>query len=256
VRKILYVIKLKADLAVVSRVSFAKRERSKWGSYRLNLAIANCIEAAILSSDKFDRCILISGQDYPIKSQGEILQFFREHPDIEFIEAFPRDASDATAPGWTPYYRFRRYHIWFGNRRRVLPILRKKLPDFPIFHGSLWWALSRDAVLYLASEFKKSGKVCKFFRSGFLVDEACIQTLMMNSLFADRVSGHDLTFAEWTPTSGAHPKVMKSDDFGALIASPKLFARKFDSEIDSNVLDMLDAVHFRSVEKNKIKLIN
>jgi hypothetical protein len=82
-----------------------------------------------------------------------------------------------------------------------------------------------------------------------LVEEACFQTLMMNSPFADRVAGRDMTFAEWTPTSGPHPKIIKSEDFDALIASPNLFARKFDSEIDSNVLDMLDAVHFLPITK-------
>ena len=232
--------RFKRDIAPFYSIFFARRRRAKWGSYSLLQAMINCIDTAVTNCS-FDRCVLLSGQDYPIKSNQQIISYFEAHPRVEFIEAFPRDASDATAPGWSPYYRFRLYHIWIGNRRRPLPYLVKPLPDFPIYHGSAWWALSRDAVLYLYNEFFKNGKYRRAFQWGFLVEEACLQTMIMNSPFSDRVAGQDITFTEWPPTSGPHSKVLEVADFETLKASPKLFARKFDADIDVKILDMLDA---------------
>jgi hypothetical protein len=234
--------KLKHDIASVHSIFFARRQRAKWGSYGLLQAMINCIDVAVANCS-FDRCVLLSGQDYPIKSNQQIVSYFQEHPRVEFIEAFPKDASDAAAPGWSPYYRFRRYHVWIGHRRRPLPFLVKPPPDFPIYHGSAWWALSRDAVLHLHNEFSKNKKYRRAFRRGFLVEEACLQTMMMNSPFSGNVAGQDTTLAEWTPTSGPHPKVLEVEDFEKLNASPKLFARKFDANVDAQILDMLDAVH-------------
>jgi hypothetical protein len=235
--------KLKEDTAGFGSVFFARRERSRWGSFNVVKAIFNCIRAAILNDDKFDRCILLSGEDYPIKSAEEIIDFFKKNSTLEFIEAFLRDASDRTEPGWSPFYRFRRYHFWINDRRRTVPLLTKRLPDFRIFHGSTWWALSRDAIVYLDRMFAEDERFRMTFRSGFLVEEACIHTMMMNSPFSDRVIGSDTTFAEWTQTSGPHPETLTTSDFDKLVGSKKLFARKFDAAVDSKILDMLDDVH-------------
>ncbi len=43
------------------------------------------------------------------------------------------------------------------------------------------------------------------------------------------------------PVSGGSPKVLGVEDFERLIASPALFARKFDMTEDSVILDMIDA---------------
>jgi Core-2/I-Branching enzyme len=240
--------KLKEDTSGVGPIFFAKRERARWGSFELVQAIFNCIHTAILNCGKFDRCILLSGQDYPIKSTKEIFNFFGENSTLEFIEAFLKDASKK-APGWSPFYRFRRYHFWIDNRKHTIPILTKRLPDFRIFHGSTWWALSREAIIYLDGTFAEDERFRAAFRSGFLVEEACIQTMMMDSPFSDRVVGSDTTFAEWTPTSGPHPKTFDKSDFEKLMQSRKLFARKFDASVDSEILDMLDAVHEPSFKK-------
>lgn len=234
---------LKTDLTPYN-VIFAKRERAKWGSYKAVRAIGSCIQSLISSGAPFDRCVLISGQDYPIRSNEDIISFFRANPKDEFIEAFPLDISVAKDKSWTPYYRFMRKHVWIGNRKRTIPFLRNRQPDFPLFHGSTWWALTREPIIHINNELSSDGKFCKFFKTGFLVDEAFIPTLLMNSPFAASIVGRDVVFAEWTPTSGPHPKVLLASDFERLISSNDLFARKFDAAIDVKILDMLDAAHY------------
>jgi hypothetical protein len=65
----------------------------------------------------------------------------------------------------------------------------------------------------------------------------------MSSPLRSRVAGHNLTYAEWTPTSGPHPKTLGMEDLPSLQSSSKLFARKFDADVDSVVLDELDRRH-------------
>lgn len=236
---------LRARLKPFGQIFFAKRVRSKWGSYNGALATINCIHTAVLNVADFDRCILVSGQDYPISSNDDIRDFFSENRGVEFIEAFPLDLTDAAQSGWSPYYRFRRYHIWQGDRRRKIPILRKGLPPLPMYHGSTWWALSKDAIFYLHGEIGRNRALRRFLQTGFLVEEVYIPTLMMSSPFSQLVSGQNVTFDQWAPTSGPHPKILEASDFDQLVASPKLFARKFDTDVDYKILDLLDSVYDR-----------
>jgi hypothetical protein len=231
-------LRLKSELDVDPPVTFAKRERGKWGSYGFARAIINCMEAAVQTGLNFDRCITMSGQDYPIASNADIVNFFRDNPKSEFIEAIPKDVVNDKFPplAWTPFYRFRRYHFWVGNRRCSFPHPIKKPPDLPIFHGSAWWALTRECVEYLVVEIKKNKKMRRFFRTGFLVDEAYIQTFIMASPFANFVTGHNVTYTKWCKTDGPHPKILTSDDFYELANSQKLFARKFDMDLDPHIL--------------------
>jgi len=224
-------------------VSYPRSVRSRWGSYSQALAIVRSIQAAVGRSDAFDRYVLMSGQDYPIASRAKISEFFAAHSDTEFIETFLLDLADAAAPGWSPYYRLRRFHLWLGRRHFKLPILRKPMPPQPIYHGSTWWALTRAAVLFAASQFDLNKQLRSYLSSGFLVDEVYVPSLVMNSPFAAKVAGQNVTFAQWTPTSGPHPKILRFEDLDQLLASPKLFARKFDELVDKEILDKLDTLH-------------
>jgi hypothetical protein len=55
-----------------------------------------------------------------------------------------------------------------------------------------------------------------------------VPTLLIGSPLRSRVAGHNLTYAEWTPTSGPHPKTLGMEDLPSLQSSSKLFARKFE----------------------------
>ena len=227
-------------LRSVQLLSYTPRTKACWGSYRQALAVMRCIETAIHHMEPFDRYVLLSGQDYPIASNREIRDFFSQDRVSEYLEALPLDLLDAQAPGWSPYFRFRRYHVWFGRHHGVLPGLVKSPPQPPIFHGSTSWALTREAVTYLAEQFRADHHLRRHFESSFLVNEAYIPTLMMSSHLAAKVAPSNVTHAEWTPTSGPHPKVLRAADFCTLWRSPKLFGRIFDVAVDVAIMDLLD----------------
>jgi Core-2/I-Branching enzyme len=119
--------------------------------------------------------------------------------------------------------------IWWGARTRG--------PGVPIFIGSMWMSLSARAVEVLLSCPKR---VASFFHHVPVADEAYFHTVLGNAT--------DLTFAcgnaryiRWTEGE-AHPAVLTVADLDSMVASGAHFARKFDEEFDSSVLDRLDVL--------------
>jgi len=235
------------SVAHLANISYAPRVDARWGSYRQALAVLRSVQCAVRSHLDFDRCVLLSGQDYPVVSHREIVEFFLKHAEDEFVEAGRMDLVDSGSPGWTPHYRFRRYHFWLGNQRLKIPVFRKRMPEIDFFHGATWWALTRAAVEHIADRFEHDKVLRRFMQTGFLVDEAYIPTLLMSSPHAPRVTGANLTYARWDGVAGPHPHTLGIGDMPTIRASKKLFARKFDASVDSALLDELDSLEDLSV---------
>lgn len=232
----------------IANITYAPRVDARWGSYRQALAILRSVQCAVRSHVDFNRCVLLSGQDYPVVGHPEIVEFFLKHAEDEFVEAGPMDLVDSSSPGWTPHYRFRRYHFWLGNQRMKIPVFRKRMPDIQFFHGATWWALTRAAVEHIVDRFEHDKALRQFMQTGFLVDEAYIPTLLMSSPHAPRVTGSNLTYARWDGIAGPHPHMLGIGDMATIRASKKLFARKFDASVDSALLDAFDSVKDSSID--------
>jgi hypothetical protein len=97
--------------------------------------------------------------------------------------------------------------------------------------------------MHASKQFESNRAIRHYFKTSFLVEEAYMPTLMMNSPLARNVAGSDVTFAEWSPTSGPHPKILMTGDFEARLSSGKLFARKFDAKVDAFIMRLLDERH-------------
>ena len=58
--------------------------------------------------------------------------------------------------------------------------------------------------------------------------------------FQEKIINTYLTYLEWPIDYSGHPKILAKNDFEKIRESEKLFARKFDMTIDSDILDMID----------------
>jgi len=63
----------------------------------------------------------------------------------------------------------------------------------------------------------------------------------LNSPYGDAIVNDDLRYVRWGDPDAGSPSVLTAMEFTDLARSPKLFARKFDTSVDSTVLDMIDA---------------
>jgi len=61
----------------------------------------------------------------------------------------------------------------------------------------------------------------------------------MSSPLAETVDNEELHYLDWSARN-AHPATLTAADLPKLRASERLFARKFDAAVDSEILDLLD----------------
>ena len=225
-------------------------------------------EAALAATD--DRCthfVVISGADYPLASNDEILDFFARRPQQQFIRRFDLMASGDSHQTWRVRGRFfREWADRFTWKRRPLFVLERLLRLFPrrlpqgvrFATGSNWVALTRECAAYCVQKARTDRELVDFFRPAFGPDEIFLHTLVENSQFAAQASPIE-PYVDISKIGGPFaygnvhaltPKVpiTTAEDAQTILASrgEKLFTRKLSSDRSGPALDVFDEAALRS----------
>lgn len=185
-----------------------KRVPVFWGDFSQVEAILILIQAALTHRYGFDRFVLLSGADYPLRTVSYIENFFRNNRDKEFINlvAMPSEVAGKPIsrlvsykfrPGETRISKFTRKML---IRAGILPVKRDYkayLRDFAPYGGSTWWALSREACDFILIFVSNERKVVNFFKNTICPDESFFQTILGNSHFRTRIA-RSLTYSDWS----------------------------------------------------------
>jgi hypothetical protein len=216
-------------------VSFLPRHACHWGDFGHVRASLKGIAAIVESSFDPDYTVLLSGQDYPIKSNRAIREFLAERDGRSSFLHFPLPTPH-WAGGGLP--RLRDWHLrWRGIHLR-LP-LRRRLPlDLDPWGGSAYWIMSRRALAVVHAFVEEHPEYVRFFEHVDIPDETFFQIMLLNSSVASECDDIRLHYTEWGRTPA--PAVLLTADYPQIAESPCLFARKFDPEIDSGILDLID----------------
>lgn len=219
------------------------RIRVGWGAYSIVEATLQGFRAIARSGIHFDYVNLLSGADYPLKSAGEIHDFFSRNNGHNFMEY--RRVSDE----WTEAIpRLTGYHLTnyqFPGKHLAEKWLNKLLPARTMPAGleavgrSQWMTLTMDAVRYILAYLDDHPGVIRYFKLTWAPDEIIFQTILYNSPFRSSLVNDNLRYIDWSK-GGASPKVLTEEDFDRLSDSGKLFARKFDLAQFPTVLSKLD----------------
>ena len=236
------------SLTKYSTVTFTdKRESIKWGSFDMVKAEFDLLEKVFESDEEYDYVHLISGVDLPIKSNDEIHSFFDKNEGKEFIHFTSNKLNQ------TELDRVRAYHFALGRRNyfnRLITKLESKsarlfginrIKNLDVQKGGQWFSITSDYAKYILSQKEF---IYKQFNHTFIPDEFFVQTLLINSKFKDNLyqpvinnsSLMNMHLADWDRGS---PYIWKRDDFEELKASPCMFARKFDMNVDSEIVDLV-----------------
>lgn len=177
-----------------------------WGGFTMVEATIELLKTAF-HFEAFDRYVLLSGVDYPIKSNGYIEELFEKNQEINFIEADPMPTMNKqfdrlfcyrlecdrditlTSLSKKAINRF----VRLSGIRRPYP---QEHPDYRPFAGSQWWAFNDAFVDYLLNFLSENAEWVAFFKHTFVPDEMFFQTIIMNSPFAPTVR-NTLTYADW-----------------------------------------------------------
>lgn len=226
-------------LAARANVEFLPRHRCAWGAFSLVEATLEGLRRCEALS--YDYAVLLSGQDYPIKSRAQIDAHLDGLAGTSIIHHEPFPMEFWVDGGW---HRIQQFHAlgrprWMQEGVRVLNALR--LPHrFPRgkspYGGAQFWALSQAAVRHVLDFIDANPKFVRFYRYTFVPDEMFFQSIVGNAGDAIATESDQVSFLEWDRPG----MILTSDDFSTLTDDPHLFARKFDSRVDSVVLDRID----------------
>ena len=247
-----------------------KRERCVWGDFSIVRATIRLMEAA---SEEQGIFILMSGQDYPIQSQGYINDFLERNKEFDFIEIEPLEEK------WKPKMvkdKLEHYHILHSEERghsncyapfahcsvfqklrtlthllkgrlsqknfRLLCSLPKRVAPFERqYAGSQFWAFSERtfyAVLHYIREHKAALE--GYYKYTSSPDEVYFHSVLMHLVAKDSTIKlkDPITYVNYFRKNN----VFITEDFDKLTsAKGKLFARKFDTDIDIEILNKLDS---------------
>ena len=224
-------------------VHLTNRHRCYWGGFGLVCATIECIRSAFIHDPNFDYAFLLSGQDYPIKPLSHITAYLRQHRK-QFIESFRLDRPNRWTDNAGAYQAMNRiswYNLAIRSRFVHIPIKRALPAGFFPFGGSQWWCLSRECLKYVDDVIRTRPEIIRHFRRAFIADEAFFQTIVSSSPFCDDTTGDDLRYIDFTRPNPNRPRTLVVEDFNRILASPKLFARKFDLSRDEKILDLIDS---------------
>lgn len=237
-------------------VHFTERFDATWGGYGLIKPYLSAMQTIREAPTQFDRILLLSGQDYPIKSNKYINEFFKNSPYSNFIDYFPipnyKKWPGGDRGGWyrvDKYYFGTKWYNFFCSKAlnllsTYIPFLKRKMPNgMKPFTGQTWWNLDRYALNYILDYVAKHPEYMAFHRHTFVADELFIQMIIGNSKdekLLQSIGNSEKRFTIWPKADSAHPKILGKDDIEAIMASDDLFARKFDENVDTEILDLID----------------
>lgn len=224
------------------------------------------LQAAIdYPSEKFDYIFMLSGFDYPLWSTNRITAFLEYNRERNHLWAMAVETTyylcDLQREIW-PDFEIRQLGK-FCNRalraisRKVLKILRikktrrLKMPDceWMVYKGSDYFCISCELAQYVVKTYRNHDVIRKYFKNTFAPSECVIHTIIFNSAFAGSctlIKGKYKGLDSLTPLhyiDGCHIKVLSEMDFEKLIASGKMFARKFRTGTSEKLIHMLDFKH-------------
>ena len=237
-------------LVKFSKVFHAPRIQASWAAFSNVEAELLLLETA-LNNGHYDHYHLLSGQDLPIKTQKEIINFFEAHPGVEFVNFSSEDLIQKGMYCRQYYFFFQeilghnRYSTTFrkvfnnltaGLANSALLKLQKlfhlkRNQDLNLRSGSAWFSITDELARYI---FSKRYWIRDRFSYTFCPDEAYLQTLLINTDFMKNIynSENNLRFIEWE----GDPHIFTIDDLEKLKESEMLFARKFDASKDEQII--------------------
>ena len=229
-----------------------------WGWTSQLDMLLRCLSHALERVD-FEWLVVLSGQDYPIRPLEASERDLHASPWDAYVETIPVEP-----PAWSRAEAdefARRYFYRYRAIRPPGPLLRRAvsaarplltLRDMPwgtalgvrrrglsehTQRGTDWLTLSRKAV---ETVVHGDPELMRHYRRALMPTESFPHTVLRTTV-GMQLSGDTRRFTRWEPGS-PNPAVLTLGDLDAMLASGNDFARKFDPDVDSGVLDALDRV--------------
>ena len=244
-----------------SKVRYVQRQDIRWGDFSQIQCELTLLKAA--TKGNYDYYHLLSGVDLPLKSNDEIDAFFAANAGKEFVHFCNIEEKHHLSD------RIDRFHwMRLGNTklhrvaRRVLDIVSRNLYKLgyrrnrdivpKLGFGANWFSITHELAGYVLCQEKW---IKGHFRWTACTDELFLQTIIVNTEQEHRLywpqKDNDyranMRMIDWSRGNGANPWTYRMEDYEMLIDAPFLWARKFSTRVDRQIID---AVYHYVLTKN------
>ena len=218
----------------------------------------------------FDWFINLTGQDYPTQpiSELEILLSTTSYDAyLEYFKAFSKETLWTIKQGYDRYLY--KYQVNSTNFRNWLKVFLKSLKvinyfqailrihfiygllmignkvkspfndEFICYGGSYFSILSKKCLEYIHDFTQKHPDILEHYKYVINPEESFLQTVLVNSKLFN-LSNESKHYINFSKTTYGSPATLTKDDYTLMKQNQYYFARKFDIDIDSTILDILD----------------
>lgn len=232
-----------------------------WGSDEILQAILSLFTEILKSAIAFEYVLICTGQDLLIKS--DLDRFLSKHKNQVFVDCDNRETQYMDL-----YERARLLYRWpevyrrkYDNRYHPFRILRsihfrtllkqppfgKKIVDYDVtqmtFYKDYWQCgLPIEVVEYILKFISDNPGYMDIYKGAYIPEEGFITTIVMNSKYKSRIVFHG-NISESITLRGDerndHPIIFTMKDLERLDNSDCYFARKFDIDVDREIIQYL-----------------
>ncbi|WP_185963416.1 beta-1,6-N-acetylglucosaminyltransferase [Flavobacterium gawalongense] len=241
-----------------------KREQSRWGGFGIVQATLN----GMMEIQNFMKanhgtenyhCILLSGEDLPLKTNTEIHNLLENKLETSFIHHWKLPYKKWWNGGLFrfeslyifDYNKHPKVHYWLNKTIRKLKLdflfpinrIKKKYPDLELFGSSQWMILSKSLMESIVDESIGNQQFKKLFKQVLLPDELYIITFIQNFIkikcvFIENSPTHLIIFKGVNP----NPQYLSVEDIKNNNSEMTLFARKFDNDINGDAVAYIQTI--------------
>lgn len=236
--------------------------QTEWAGFALVEAPIQALRLMYEVPDPPDWFVLLSGADYPIKTARQILDdltssssdAYIQHEQITY-KTYKSDVKPNMLWLKNSYQRYCTKSFSFDYSKKYLahlnleiclehPLLTKPFLPFSkkvaCFSGSQWFCANSKAAKYIIDFHSQINPLTLYYSKLKYADESYFQTVLANASHL-KLQNDRRRYIDWSD-GGCHPKTLLMEDLPNLLASSAHFARKFDIDIDSNILNELDRI--------------
>ena len=201
--------------------------------------------------NNYNRYCFISGQDLPLKNNNYIQNFFDSNFDKEYINYYQINSVKDNKIFNIPAYNMVQCYNFEGLYRKLLSThirnflsnlnITKNKVKYDIYHGSSWWNLTNNAIEYILNYLIKDKYFINQFKNVWGSDEFFFQSILLNSELKSNCINDNLRYIDWSESECSSPKTFGISDYDMIKNNDNnnLFARKFDENIDNDIIDKL-----------------
>ncbi|XP_053466185.1 xylosyltransferase 2 isoform X2 [Ictalurus furcatus] len=223
-----------------------------WGGASLLKAYLRCMQDLLSMLDwKWDYFINLSATDFPTRTNDELVAFLSQNRDKNFLKSHGREnARFIKKQGLDRLFHECDNHMWRLGERTIPEGLE-------VSGGSDWFSLTRRFVEYVVSSKDELVTGLKqFYTYALLPAESFFHTVLGNSHMCDTLVDNNLRVTNWNRKlgckcqykhivdwCGCSPNDFKPADLIRIqqLTRPTFFARKFESTVNQEAIDILDS---------------